>query len=163
MYKIGDFVVYRLLNVCKVQAIEAPSFEADKQKQYYKLSPAFENGADTTIYTPIDTDGLRPVVSAKELKDALAELPKRHPTVCSLRKPPQLTAYYQEQLSHGDAMKNLLLLKEIAIKEKNGGKRLSEIDARFRRKTEKLLCDEFAIALQTKPAEIEKKLKEWIL
>ncbi len=162
MYNVGDFVVYRQLTVCKIQAIQTPSFERDTKKQYYQLLSIFDSSG-TTVYVPIKAvDSLRPVLSAEEAEKALQTLPSLKPTICALKKPPQLTAYYQSILATCDINKYLCLIKEVALKSKDG-KKLSEIDMRYRNKVEQLLCEEFSISLQTTPEEIKKRINENLL
>lgn len=145
--------------MCKIEGIETPSFETDRTKQYYKMSPAFDNKNDTTIYVPVDTDdGLHPVSAAKDVRLALSELPKIKPSVFAAKKPAQLSAYYQELLSAHDLKNYLSLIKEVALKEKTSAKRLSEIDVRFRNRAERLICEEFAIVLKETPEAVKTKL-----
>lgn len=158
MYKIGDRVVYRQLSVCVVQGIEIPAFESDHGKEYYKLYPVFNNQNNTTIYVPVDSkDSLRSISSREEAENALTEAAKQKNTTFTAKKPPQLTAYYQDLLSSGELKKYLFLLKEIAAKEKTT-KKLSEIDARFRNKTERLVCEEFAVIFDETLSSVKEKL-----
>ncbi len=158
MYKSNDYVIYRQLQVCKIQSLETPSFESDPDRLYYKLCPAFENQSNTTIYVPVDgEDSLRPLSTAEKARAALQALPTLHPTVFTAKKPPQLTAYYQGILNTLDVIQYLSLIKEVSIKEKNV-KKLNEIDARYRAKTEKLLCEEFALVLGETPEKIQKQI-----
>lgn len=139
-----------------IEAIETPSFERDKTKLYYRLRPVFDNVNDTVIYVPQQAqDGMRAVVGEKEIKAAMRALPTVKPVVFATKKPPQLTAHYQEILASADVLKYLSLLKEVALKEKSGAKKLSEIDIRFRNKTERLVCEEFAVALGQTPSEVK--------
>ncbi len=159
MYAVNDYVVYRLFSVCRVQAIQTPDFESDKSKQYYRLSPVFNNGNETVVYVPVDsTDSLRPLFAKEEVNAALAALPQAKPTVCALKKPPQLTAYYQSILATCNLNKYLLLLKEVRVKEKANAKKLSEIDMRYRNKTEHLLSEELALILDGTPEQIKEKI-----
>ncbi len=159
MFKMGDFVVYRQLQVCKIDGIETPSFEGDKSKQYYKLFPAFLDKSDTVIYVPVASlDSLRPLFTSEEVESAFAAIDKIKPTVSIAKKPAQQAAYYQEILSSHSLLRYFSLLKEIALKEKSSTKKLSEIDNRFRTKTERLLCDELALVLNKTPEEIKEKL-----
>ncbi len=159
MYKIGDFAVYRLLNVCKIIGIETPDFEPNKEKRFYKLAPAVQDKSDTVIYVPVEgADNLRPLFTLSQIETAFKEIAKIKPTPPPSKKPAQQTAYYQDILATCNPTKYLALLKEIHVKEKSNTKRLSEIDNRFRTKTERLLCEEFSIVLQKTPEEIQQKL-----
>ncbi len=158
MYNVNDYVIYRQLQACKIDGIETPSFESDKTKQYYKLVPAFEDKSSTTIYVPVDSkDSLRPLSSKAKIEEALAALPELTPTVFTAKKPPQLTAHYQEILLSTDILRYLLLVKEVSVKSKSV-KRLNEIDARYRAKTERLLCEEFALVLGISPEDAQEKI-----
>ncbi len=159
MYQIGDFAVYRLLTLCRVDGTETPSFESDPTKQYYKLCPVFDNKSSTVIFVPTESsDGLRPLFALEDVKNALKELSSVKPTVYPAKKPPQLSAYYQELLSSCDVRKYLYLLKEVAVKEKSSAKRLSEIDSKFRTKTERLLCEELALLFKETPEDAKTRI-----
>lgn len=156
MYKIGDYVVYRQLSVCVVETVETPPFERDKTKLYYRLSPVFDNVNDTVIYVPQHSqECMRAVARADEMNAALRALPHIKVTVFAAKKTPQLTAHYQDVLASCDILQYLTLLKEVSLKEKTGAKKLSEIDIRFRNKTERLVCEEFAVVLGQTPNEIK--------
>ncbi len=161
MYQVGDYVVYRILSVCKIQGMETPSFESDKEKKYYKLSPVFDNSCGTTIYVPLTAcDSLRPLFKAEDITIALRELPALKATACTLKKPPQVIAYYQEILSSCDLKRYLSLLKEVRTKEKSSTKKLSEIDQRFYQKTERLLSEEFAVVFNEMPETMKTKIHQ---
>ena len=158
MYKIGDFVVYRQVNVCKIEGVCYPTFEANAKRKYYKLSSVFTNNG-TTVFVPIDSkDGLRAVSDKNFLEQALLELSSVKPAVFVAKKPPQLTAYYQEILSSNDLRKYLYLIKEVTIKERSNPKKLSEIDNRFKHKAEQLVCEEFAVVFNVPPEQIKERL-----
>lgn len=158
MYKVEDYVVYRQLQVCKIESMETPSFESDKTKLYYKMSPVFDNKCNTVVYVPVTSeDGLRPLSDKEQVQAALQNLPTQNVMVFTAKKPPQLVAHYQEILSSCDIEAYLPLLKEVTIKEKSS-KKLNEIDTRYRAKTERLLCEECAVVLGTTPEEIQKQI-----
>ncbi len=155
MYELNDYVVYRLLTVCKVDGIETPPFEHDPTKKYYKLSPIFDNKYCTTIYVPQETtEGLRPVLTKQEAEKLIRAIPQIKPTLCMVKKPPQVTAFYQEILSSCDLKQYIALVKEVAQKIKTA-KKISEIDMRFYGKTERLLCEELALSLSSTPEEVK--------
>ena len=148
MYIIGDYVVYRGQNVCKIEEICRPTFETDKTKEYYKLSPAFDNPNDTTIYVPVDTtDGLRHLIQREDAELALNESAGNKAAPFQAKKPQLLAMHYNELLAKGDPKSCLTLLKEISAKEKSTPKKVNEIDLRFKKKTEKLLTEEFSLVL----------------
>ncbi len=160
MYNINDYVIYSLLQVCRIENLETPSFESDSSKLYYKLVPAFDDKSNTTIYVPVHSvDRLRPLFPKEQVQTALHAYPTLSPTPFTAKKPPQLTAHYQELLLSQDVLQYLTLLKEVRLKEQNS-KKLNEIDVRYRAKTEKLLSEEFALVLGSTPEEILKQFRE---
>ena len=162
MFQIGEKVVYRLLTVCIVEGVETPSFEVNKDRKFYKLSPVFDNKNATTVYVPTNSnEALRALWTEVEVSKALNEVAKLKPTVCTAKKIPQLTAHYQELLRSCEPINYLLVLKETSVKEKSM-KKLSEIDARFRAKTEKHVCEEFSLVLGKTFEEIRHMLNESI-
>ncbi len=159
MYQIGDFVIYRFLNVCKIDSIETPSFENNPDKKYYRLTPVFNNKSDTIIYVPVDSvEGLRSLTTREEVEKLLAEIPQIKPLVSGFKKPAQLMMHYQNILSSCNLRHYLGILKEVATKEKSGVKRLSEVELKYRNKTETILCQEFALVLGKTPEEIKTRI-----
>lgn len=76
-------------------------------------------------------------------------------------QPAELAAHYQEVLVPDDPESLLLLIKEIYFKEKGltaHRKKLGQVDSRYLKVAERLVCEEFAVALQTSPESIKKRL-----
>ena len=76
MFSIGEYVVYGVEGVCRVE--EAGKLKVaglDKNRAYYRLRPYYHDG---TIYTPVDGKAvMRPVLTREEL-ERVHEICKRH-------------------------------------------------------------------------------------
>jgi RNA polymerase-interacting CarD/CdnL/TRCF family regulator len=100
-------------------------------------------------------ESIKTEISKAQYNAALHALPNAKVAVFATKKMPQLTAHYQDVLASCNILQYLTLLKEVALKEKIGAKKLSEIDIRFRNNTERLVCEELAVVLGKKPNEIK--------
>ena len=78
MFSIGEYVVYGVEGVCRVE--EAGKLKVaglDKNRAYYRLRPYYHDG---TIYTPVDGKAvMRPVLTREELERLLPRLPELEP------------------------------------------------------------------------------------
>ena len=85
MFSIGEYVVYGVEGVCRVE--EAGKLKVaglDKNRAYYRLRPYYHDG---TIYTPVDGKAvMRPVLTREELERLLPRLPELEPRRSRLRR-----------------------------------------------------------------------------
>ena len=161
MYAIGTSILYGRTGVCKIEDIgSAPSEKHDKQR-YYKLRAVFSTSGEL-IYIPVDSEvSMRPLIGGGEAAGYLEQLPRLRPQAFASRKPADLAAHYQEALASCRPEDCLLLIKEIYLKEKEltaRNKKLGQVDARYLKIAERLVCEEFAVALDTGPDSIKKRL-----
>lgn len=161
MYEVGSYLLYRNAGVCRVESTDAPPLARMAERPYYKLCPAFSEGREA-IYVPQDSPvPMRPVISGREAACYLNRAARLTPKSSGVQNAAESAVRYQRMLSTGDPEKTLLLLKEIREKEKraSGGKRkLNQADMKYRRLAEKLLCEEFAVALHTQPEEMKERI-----
>lgn len=161
MFAVGTPVLYSRTGVCTVEGIgPVPGQSRDKQ-DYYKLRALFSTSGEL-IYTPVvGAASMRPLIGVKEATSYLEQFSRLEPTAFPSRKPAELAAHYQQALSSCQPESCLLLLKEIYLKEKEltaHKKKLGQVDARYLKIAERLVCEEFAVALQTQPDIIRKRL-----
>ena len=160
-YAIGTSILYGRTGVCKIEDIGAsPCQKRDKQR-YYKLRALFSNSGEL-IYIPVDSAvSMRPLIDGGAASDYLKLVPQLKPQAFASRKPAALAAHYQEVLASCRPEDCLLLIKEIYLKEKEltaHNKKLGQVDARYLKIAERLVCEEFAVALDTGPDSIRKRL-----
>lgn len=161
MYAIGTSILYGWTGVCKIEDIcSAPGQNRDKQR-YYKLRAVFSTSGEL-IYIPVDgAVSMRLLIDGEEASGYLEWFSRLTPAVFTSRKPADLAAHYQEVLASCQPENCLLLLKEIYLKEKKltaEKKKLGQVDSRYLKIAERLVCEEFAVALQTRPDAIKKRL-----
>lgn len=162
MYEIGALVLYDKRGVYKVESIGAPPVRGTSG-DYYKLCAVFSN-SNEIIYTPADAiSSMRPLISGSEAVHYLELFSRLEPHVFRSGKTMELTAHYQSMLASHKVEDCLLLIKEIRIRKKEmvrQKKRLGQMDTRYLKLAEKLICEEFAVVLDTTPDLIRERLYE---
>lgn len=162
-YQTGQSVIYRNKGVYTIESIGKIPFLPDSEKTYYTLRPVFKSG-DEHIYVPTDKENaLRQSLSAQEATEYLKKLNQMEALPCHSTKTALIIAHYQELLSSTKMEDHLQLLKEIHEKELRlirSGKKLGTTDKDFLTKVGRLLCEEFAAALQESPDAARKQLME---
>ena len=166
MYVIGTPVLYGRTGVCRIEAIGPASFQEHDEQCYYKLRAVFSTSGEC-IYIPVDTAvSMRPLIDSGEAVSYLEQLPQLKPQLINCRKPAELVSHYQEVLSSSNPGNLLLLIKEIYLKEKElaaHNKKLGQVDSRYLKIAERLVCEEFAMVLQTAPESIRKRLHKGMI
>ena len=161
MYTVGTSILYGRTGVCRIEDIGSAPFQKHDGQRYYKLRAVFSTSGEF-IYIPVDTAvAMRPLIGSGEAAGYLDQLPQLKPQPFASRKPVELAAHYQEVLASGSPESCLMLIKEIYLKEKELAahrKKLGQVDARYLKIAERLVCEEFAVALQTAPESIRKRL-----
>ena len=157
MYAIGTSILYGRPGVCRIEGVGTPPFQKDDGQSYYTLRSLFSTSGEL-IYIPVDTAvAMRPLIGSGEATDYLELLPQLKPKVFSSRKPAELVAHYQGLLASCELTDCLLLIKEIYLKQKEL-KKLGQVDARYLKIAERLVCEEFAVALGTGPDSVKRRL-----
>ena len=145
MYQAGEFIVYGTSGVCKVEAVGKSPFEGEEDKLYYTLTPV---AGTETIYLPVDSPVYtRPVITRAQAERLIAAIPsieEDHFTSHSLR---MSTEHYQTVLRSHDCRELVQLIKAVYAKSRRSGRRVSQIDQRYRKRAEELLHGELAGAL----------------
>ena len=156
MYAIGDLVVYGSTGVCRVTDITRPDFAtAPKDRLYYVLTPEYQNGV---IYTPVDTKVfMREVISGEEIGSLISEIPTVEAKGYYCSSVQLLTAYYEAILKSYrciDLAKLVLSIRATKKELEAQNRKLGQIDARFMKRAEDLLCGELAVVLGIGPDEV---------
>ena len=145
MYQAGEFIVYGTSGVCKVEAVGPSPFEGEEDKLYYTLTPV---AGTETIYLPVDSPVYtRPVITRAQAERLIAAIPsieEDHFTSHSLR---MSTEHYQTVLRSHDCRELVQLIKAVYAKSRRSGRRVSQIDQRYRKRAEELLHGELSVAL----------------
>lgn len=155
-YAVGALVLYGRTGVCRVEGVGTPHFQKSDGRIYYTLRSVFSTCGEL-IYVPVDTASMRPLIGCEEAAGCLALISQLKPEGFHSRKPAELTAHYQEMLTSCRPKDCLLLIKEIYWKQKSA-KKLGQVDARYLKVAERLVCEELAAVLNTEPESIRKRL-----
>lgn len=150
MYEVGQLIVYGASGVCRVEALEHPSFAPKEMKDrlYYRLKPLYEQG---TLYAPVDTTvPMRPVLTRQQAEELLAAIPQLEPDLCASHSPQLLSEHYKKFFQSGLCEDLLRLVKTIQVKARRtaGGRAMSKTDQHFMKKAEEQLYRELAVALE---------------
>ena len=166
MYTVGTPVLYGRTGVCRVEAIGPAPFQKHDEQHYYKLRAVFSTSGEC-IYIPVNTAmSMRPLINSDEATDYMGRLSQLKPQSLASRNPVDLVSHYQGVLASGNPESFLLLIKELYLKEKELAahhKKLGQVDSRYLKVAERLVCEEFAMVLQTTPESIKKRLHRGML
>ena len=159
MYEIGTLVLYDKRGVYRVESVGAPPIRGTNG-DYYKLRAVFSN-SNETIYTPVDSiSSMRPLISSGEAAHYLELFSQLEPHISRFGKTMELIAHYQSMLATHKVEDCLLLIKEIHIRQREMARQKKsprQVDAQYLRLAEKLICEEFAVVLNTTPDLIQER------
>lgn len=161
MYAVGTSILYGRIGVCRIESIGAPPFQKGPAPSYYKLRAVFST-SNELIYVPVDTAPLmRPLIGVGEASACLQRFAQMKPQVFRFRRMPDLIAHYQQLLSSCRLEDCLLLIKEVYTKERELAghrKKLGQVDTRYLKIAERLVCEELAAVLHTTPEHMKNQL-----
>ena len=146
MFTPGDYVVYSIEGVCRVEEagrLNVPGLE--RGRDYYRLTPYYRGGV---IYTPVGGKAtIRPVMTKTALQALLPELPGLPELTDVPTDIKQQSGFYREILAAHDCRKLLQLCKTIYNKQKQLAARrrtVSATELRSWKTAEEMLHQEFA-------------------
>ncbi len=148
MFKIGQYLVYKK-DVCILKDI--------KEKEgitYYQLVPT--NDETLKIEIKADTEGLREVISKKDIDNLINSIPSIDVLDCSDRL---IELEYRNLISNGDKESLIKVIKTAYLRNKerlDHKKKLCEKDVNYLEKAENLLYNEFSVVLNLTIDEIRK-------
>ena len=150
-------MVYGSSGVCRVVQIGVlESRAADPNRQYYTLQPLFES---ERIYTPVDSGVfMRPAMTKEEAQNLIRQIPEIDGDVCTERNPANLRIHYEASLQSHECRELIRMIKGIRRKTRETekkGRKMGQVDQRYRKKAEGLLHGELAIALGIPREEVE--------
>lgn len=163
MYEVNDLVMYGSTGVCRVSEIGKPDFaDSDEDRLYYILEPVYQSGV---IYAPVDNEKIfmRPVISEDEAKSLIDTIPEIHTEIYKNNSMQQLSKHYQSMIDTHKCFELLKLTKSIHQKKMNAikeNRNLGQIDKKFMKRAEELLCGEFAVALHIPREDVQHYIYE---
>ena len=116
MYQVGDYLVYGMEGICRVEAVGRPKLSGvPRDRLYYTLTPL---GKTDSIYIPVDTEVFirRPLTrgEAEALLSSLEQIRVCEDMPADARL---LAPYYQQIIASHDCERLLQLYKTISRKQ----------------------------------------------
>ena len=162
MFEIGEYVVYGIKGVCRIEDITHIDISgADKNRLYYVLSPLED--ANGKIYAPTDNQKItmRKVITKEEANQLIRELPEIELLWISDDK--QREAKYKEVMRTCDYRSWVSIVKTLYLRKKERtaqGKKVTSLDERYMRAAENELYSELSLTLGIPRDQMEGYIKE---
>lgn len=157
MFSIGEYIVYGLNGVCKVEEIGPMNMSGvESDKVYYTLLPLYTKGS--RVFTPVDNQKvvMRPVISKQEACQLIDDMQSIDGIEVVDDKRRELA--YKEAVKSCDC-RELIRIINTALKRKEErlaqGKKMSACDERYLKQAQDTLYGEFAISLKIDKGEVQ--------
>lgn len=162
MYQTGEFVVYGIHGVCRVEGLEKQLVNR-KRTEYLVLEPL--NRGESKYYVPtgnaVAMSKVRPVLTGEEMRALLASDEVREGYWITEEN--QRKLYYRELTGTGDrvsVMKMVSALYRYRAEQTAAGRKFHLSDENFLRDAEKLLVSEISLVLEMTPEEARDYLRQ---
>lgn len=158
MFEKGEYIVYGMTGVCRVSDITEMNMDGlSASKLYYVLEPTGVNGS--RIITPVEGNKsvMRRIMTSEEAYDLIDGI--RDIDSLRVRDDRQRENCYKEALKTGDCREWVGVLKTLYLRRRDRlsrGKRMTEVDERYMKKTKENLFGELSIPLGITTAEVER-------
>ena len=164
MFEIGEYVVYGVKGVCRIEDITHIDISgADKNRLYYVLAPIGD--ANGKIYVPTDNQKIviRRVISKEEAEKLIQELPEIE--LLWVPDDKQREAKYKEALRTCDYHAWVSIVKTLYLRKKERvaqGKKVTSLDEKYMKAAENELYSELSMTLGIPKDETEDYIRERI-
>ncbi len=159
---VGSMLVYGSRGVCKVEDVKTERFGKD-EREYYVLCPM--NDQKSRIYVPVDSDRIekqaRRVITPDEIDRMLSTLPEGESAWIEDNR--TRADHFRSVLEGGDLSQMMQAIHSLYLRKSEltaAGKHLNTADENIFVKLEKLLHNEFALALGISCEEVMPFIRE---
>lgn len=156
MFQIGDTVLYGTTGVCRVEGVIEKEIARIK-KEYYVLHPVAHG--NSAVFVPVDNPALlakvKRILSKEEICALLQALPAEAPAW--IEDNVARREAFHAIVQRGDRSELIQLVRTVYRHQKElstAGKRLHLADERIMKEAERLLHEEFSVALEIAPDEV---------
>ena len=157
MFQPGEFVVYGSSGVCRVVQVGALEGRAADPNRLFESE---------RIYTPVDSGVfMRPAMTREQAQELIHEIPSIRAEICTERNPTTLRVHYEASLQSHECRRLISLIKGIRRKgeeTEKKGRKMGQVDQRYRKKAESLLHGELAIALGMSQEEVAEYIRKTV-
>lgn len=157
MYQIGDFIVYGIHGLCKIENIGPSPFDPKESRLFFTLHPVYAAEA-SMIFTPVDNDTV--VKRSPMTKEQANALIKVMPTIPALvvEREKDRRDIYRQALRTTDPMDLVALLRTVMERRFDRSrinKRLTDADTDFEKKAQDNLYSELSLVLDISVAQAD--------
>lgn len=162
MYKLSDYVVYGSTGVCQITDITKEDYFGT-ENEYYVLRPVYNHSM--TIKTPLNNQSvvMRPVLTKDEVLSIIATMPEKETLLISSDK--DRSSIFKTALKTANNDEIIKVIKTLYLEKEEKSltnKKLTKVDDDIMKNAERLLNEEFAIALNISPDEVTQYILDTI-
>lgn len=163
MFQINDIVIHKSAGACVVKNIVVENFGTG-EKKYYLLAPKFPNKVNKLleIYLPVEKENeqIRKPMPKSAILSLISTFSSLEVEWISDAKTRKQTF---EKIYHSGDIRNFCkLVKLLYVEPTFLSKPMSLTDKNFLLKIKTLIFDEFAVALEIQPEEVDEYIKKFI-
>lgn len=149
MFEVGDYIVYGLNGVCKVEEVGPMESSSDlSEKLYYTLLPVYILGS--RIITPVDNKKvkMRPIITKPEVMELINNMKQCEPLWIDADR--EREEIYRQAIKDTNSFALIRMIKALYLRKESRlaqGKKATASDEKYFKLAEESLYGEFAIAL----------------
>lgn len=157
MFQIGEYIVYGMNGVCRVEEVGPMSLSGvDSDREYYTLNPLYTKGSK--VFTPVDNQKvvMRSVISKTEACNLIDEMKDVELIDAGDDKHRELA--YKDAIKSCDCRQLIRIVNTVLRRKEERqaqGKKMSACDERYLRQAQDSLYGELAVSLGIDKGEVE--------
>ena len=146
MFEIGEFIVYGINGICRVESIGPSPYDKTDPRTFYLLIPV-NNPMGSSIYTPVDNDRvpMRRLMTREEIEELIALMPEIETLEVPIEK--QRREIYRTTIGALDPKGYVKVIKTVQRRREEltaARKHFPMTDLEYGRLAKHLLCSECA-------------------
>lgn len=162
MFKVNDYVMYSTTGLCQISDIRKDD-SCGNETEYYVLHPV--NNNTMTIKTPVNNPNIpmRPLLTKDEVLSLIATMPEKEPFLIDNNRDRCIA--FKTALKTGKSEERIKVIKTLYLdKEAKSivNKKLTKVDDDMMQTAERQLHEEFAMALNIPPDEVDNYILDYI-
>lgn len=149
MFEVGDYIIYGLNGVCKVEEVGPMKSSSDlSDKLYYTLLPVYVSGS--RIITPVDNKKvkMRTIITKPEVMELINNMKQCEPLW--IEDDREREEIYKQAIKDSNSFALIRMIKALYLRRESRlaeGKKATASDEKYFKLAEESLYGEFAIAL----------------
>ncbi len=162
MFSVGEYIVYGINGICRVEEICASPYDASDTRTYYLLVP-LNNPMSSTIYTPVDNERvpMRRLMTPEQIEALIAAMRDIEPLTVPVEK--QRREIYRATIGELRPEGYVSVIKTVHRRREElaaAHKHFPVSDLEYGRLAKHLLYSEFAHVLGLEESKIEGYIEE---